>query len=45
MNVFLKYLDDWKKCTETHEDLSSTERYKMMLSKETFEGIKITGIF
>ena len=41
--MFLKYLDDWKKDANTHKNLTTTERSKMMLSRETLEGIHITG--
>ena len=41
--MFLKYLDDWKKDADTHKNLTTTERSKMMLSRETLEGIHITG--
>ena len=41
--MFLKYLDDWKKDADTHKNLTTTERSKMMLSRETLEGIYITG--
>ena len=39
----MKYLDDWKMYTETHEDLTAIVRNKMMLSRETLEGIHMTG--
>ena len=41
--MFLKYLDDWKKDADTDKNLTTTERSKMMLSRETLEGIHITG--
>ena len=40
---FFKYLDDWKRYTETREDLTAIERNKMMLSRKTLEGIHMTG--
>jgi hypothetical protein len=41
---FIQYLDNWaKEVAERPGDYSKTERSKMLLSKETVEGLKITG--
>ena len=39
---FLKYLSDWEEYVESHTELSADAK-KMMLSRETLEGLKITG--
>ena len=42
-NTFLKYLKDWKKSTEDRPgDFSPTDRQKMFLSLQTYEGLQIT---
>ena len=41
-DVFLQYLEDWKKSTLSHEGkYSADERQKMFLSQQTYEGLKI----
>ena len=42
VDVFLKYLDDWKQSTlERSGNFSADERGKMFLSQQTYEGLKI----
>ena len=42
-NSFLKYLADWKKSTEDRPgNFSPTDRQKMFLSLQTYEGLQIT---
>ena len=42
-NTFLKYLEDWKTSTQIREGtFTATEREKMFLSRQTYEGFKIT---
>ncbi len=42
-NTFLKYLEDWKKSTEDRQgNFSQTNRQKMFLSLQTFEGLQMT---
>ena len=40
---FLGYLDEWKKYVNSDKSLSSADKARMMLSRETLEGITITG--
>lgn len=42
---FLGYLKEWENYTEVQNDLTKEEKNKMMLSHETRQGLKITGIF
>ena len=42
-DVFLKYLEDWKRSSMTFEgDYTPTDRQKMFLSNQTYEGLKIS---
>ena len=42
-DTFLKYLEEWKSSTQTREgSFTATEREKMFLSRQTYEGFKIT---
>ena len=43
-NDFLSYLDDWEAAIHSLTDLSKGEKNRMMLSAETLEGLRITGI-
>ena len=40
---FLGYLDERKKYVNSDKSLSSADKARMMLSRETLEGITITG--
>ena len=40
---FLGYLDEWKKYVNSDKSLSSADKARMMLSRETLERITITG--
>ena len=42
---FLKYLQDWEDCVHSREGFSKAEMQKMQLSRETIEGLRITGEF
>lgn len=43
MNVFLKYLDDWKSSIQTRDgNFTSDDRARMFLSMQTFKGLKIS---
>lgn len=42
---FLTYLADWKKEVYSDKSLSLTEKGKMILSRETLEGLTVTGTF
>jgi hypothetical protein len=39
----LKYLDDWDEYAMSKQDMRATKREKLTLSKQTKEGLKITG--
>ena len=41
--VFLRYLNDWEVYVNNQLDLSAGDKSKMMLSRETLEGLRITG--
>jgi hypothetical protein len=41
--VFLDYLDRWEASVKARPDFSKTARNKMMLSKETRLGLRLTG--
>lgn len=42
--VFIKYLDDWKKSVKEREGTyTETERKMMLLSSETQLGLRMTG--
>ncbi len=40
---FLKWLDDWKEQIESRNDLDEYEKERRQISRETLEGIHITG--
>jgi hypothetical protein len=42
---FLAYLAEWKREVDSNRDLSASERAKLLLSRETLEGLTITGEF
>ena len=42
-NGFLKYLDNWEAYALSKEGISTKEREKLTLSKQTKEGLKIIG--
>ena len=37
-------MDDWKTSDDSREGLTPTEKAKMCLSRETLEGLHITGM-
>ena len=39
----LLYLSNWQAYVDRHTDLSADAKRKMMLSRETLEGLRITG--
>lgn len=41
--VFLGYLNEWETAARSRSDLNEKEREKLMLSRETREGLRITG--
>ena len=41
---FLGYLTSWKADVDSHTSLSADARNRMMLSRETREGLEITGM-
>ena len=43
-NKFLGYLDEWKSSVASREGLTLMEEAKMCLSRETLEGLHITGM-
>ena len=43
MDEFLGYLAEWKKYVESDKSLSPADKAKMMLSRETLEGLTMTG--
>lgn len=44
-NDFLSYLAEWEESVATRSDMSLAERKKMCLSRETLEGLRLTGVF
>ena len=40
---FLPYLDDWKASVNQRCGFSSAQKQKMLLSRETMDGLTITG--
>lgn len=42
-NDFLGYLHEWESQVGMQRDLSKSEKSKLLLSKETRDGLKITG--
>ena len=41
---FLTYLDDWEKGVRSRPGYSAAEKSVMLLSRETLEGIRISGL-
>lgn len=41
---FLSYLDEWERSVETRKELSASEKSKLTISRETLEGLRITGM-
>ena len=41
---FLVYLSDWEKSVNSRTGYTLAERNKMLLSQQTREGLKITGM-
>ena len=41
-NVFLDYLKSWKSSSEARGDFSNDDRGRMFISKQTFNGLKMT---
>ena len=42
---FLDYLDGWEKEVSERQGVSKPEKKRMCLSRETLEGLRITGKF
>lgn len=42
---FLGFLHDWDEEVQSHTDVDKAEKKKMIISRETIEGIKITGTY
>ena len=42
--MFLSYLHDWEEEIANKEGYNAKQRAKMLLSRETMEGLRITGI-
>ena len=40
---FLGYLKEWKTAVENENELNADEKRRMLLSRETMEGLEITG--
>ena len=40
---FLKYLKDWEDSVSSRTDIEQQDKQKLMLSRETLEGIRITA--
>jgi hypothetical protein len=40
---FLGYLTEWKTAVEGDKKLNAEEKRRMLLSRETMEGLEITG--
>ena len=41
---FLAYLEEWKDSVNKREGFTAAQKQKMMLSRETVEGITISGL-
>jgi hypothetical protein len=41
---FLPYLDSWEKSVASRKEFSDSQQKMMLLSRETLEGIRISGI-
>ena len=44
INDFMDYLRQWEAEVESRKDLTKSERNKMILPKETIDGLKMTGM-
>ena len=42
-NEFLGYLDEWDDCVQAREGFTNSEKMKMTLSRDTLEGLRMTG--
>lgn len=40
---FLKYIDDWEATVQGNDEYTATQKQQMCLSRETVEGLRITG--
>lgn len=40
---FLSYLEEWEASSQTQVGLSQAEKSKLCISKETLEGLRMTG--
>ena len=43
-DVFLPYLDEWEESVDGRKGFSPSQKNMMMLSKETRDGLKLTGM-
>ena len=43
--TFLFYLDNWEATVAANSDVPGEVKHKMLLSSETMEGLRITGLF
>lgn len=41
---FLKYLDEWEDSVEARTDIEDAVKTKMLLSRQTLDGLRITGM-
>ena len=41
---FMEYLDEWESSANMREDLSDAEKQKLCISRETVEGLRVTGM-
>ena len=41
---FLDYLDEWEASAQAAENLSDAEKNKLCISRETLEGLRMTGL-
>ena len=42
-NDFLSYLEEWDRCVAERTDLSAAEKKRCCLSRETIQGLQISG--
>ena len=43
MDSFFGYLKNWEMCVDARDGFTTAEKQKMMLSRETREGLTMTG--
>ncbi len=43
-DCFLGYLEEWQESVDGRADFNKTQKQMMTLTRETLEGLKITGI-